>query len=754
VVGRDFLEKTFGKDPMKRLIVRLVALSLLAVLGMFAIAQAQRNSAQSDDESPVVVSRFSASGDTNDDDAPADPTARKVLGSDSRVRVIRDHDAEPAVYRGQKGAGVVPASNEVSEADDGAMVVVASGDETENTHADAPPAASAGRDYTGAARNYGSSSATSSGATAAAQDGSQDPRPSSIREATDAIDAAVKATISRDGLDATSEPSSENTSAPKYGNSRTYGSENTAPRNPVPRTFVPQPATPEAAQTPVATPVRPSAISANLVDAPVAAPARNIAAQEIPAQSTGAQGTGTPGSQDLEGAQTPGLTIEKVVPPEVQVGKTATFEIRIQNTSRSVARELQIIDQVPQGTRLVNTEPRADLGDRGELVWNLAALAPGATAVVRVELVPMIEGQIGSVARVRFAADASARTTVTKPQLTIEVVGDEQVMTGDDTVLAITVANPGSGEATDVILEADIPANLKHPAGTELEFEVGTLRPNESRRLELTMTGIKQGPASPTLIVRAAGVPAVEQAKQLEVVAPKLEVGIEGPKRRFLDRKSTHVVTVSNPGTAAATDVEVVAYLPSGMKFVEANNHGTYDARQHAVYWSLAELPAQRSGDVQLVTLPTESGDQVIKVEGKAERGLADAHTETISVEGVAALSFQISDLNDPLAIGGQAAYEVRVVNTGTKSASNVQVVAVLPAEMAAIDAKGPTSSALREGKIVFEPISRLAPKEQQVFQFRAEATKAGDLRIRVQLTSEEIRTPITQEESTRVFAD
>jgi hypothetical protein len=34
------------------------------------------------------------------------------------------------------------------------------------------------------------------------------------------------------------------------------------------------------------------------------------------------------------------------------------------------------------------------------------------------------------------------------------------------------------------------------------------------------------------------------------------------------------------------------------------------------------------------------------------------------------------------------------------------------------------------------------------------QCTSPGDMRVRVQLTSDEIRTPITKEESTRVFAD
>lgn len=735
---------------MKRPIVCLVAFSLLVVLGMFAIAQAQKLIVEDGGDTSVVVSRFTDSAADRDDqtasdDGPTDPLQHRVLGVDPRVHVMRDDQAEP-VYRGQPRAGVVLAAHDdaIDSRGAGQAVTVVAGDNAGDASAtvssgDVPrslAAAPAERDYGDAARkyaaddevpdaksgsavadrphSYANSSRVAQDSTAGADAQPESSQLSSVRDATDAIDAEVAATRRGNGDAPAAQP------------------EISASREAIPKAAPMQPST---AQTPQS---RPADVPTTHIGDPAA----------------GAVGTGTPGSRDLEGAQSPSLTIEKVVPGEVQVGKTAQFEIRVQNTGRSVARELQVVDQVPQGARLVNTEPRADLGDRGELIWNLAALEPGATAIVRVELAPMVEGQIGSVARVRFSADASARTTVTKPQITVDVVAPEQVMIGEEAMLAITVSNPGSGEATGVILEADIPANLKHPAGTELEFEVGSLRPNESRRLELTVTAAKQGPASPTLIARAAGVPAAEKSLQMEVVAPKLQVGVEGPKRRFLDRKSTHVVTVSNPGTAAATDIELVAYLPRGMKFVEANNHGTYDASQHAVYWSLAELPPQRSGDVQLVTMPTESGEQLLRVEGKATRGLADQCEETISVEGVAALSFQISDLADPLAVGGQASYEVRVVNTGSKSASNVQVVAILPTEMAATDAKGPTASKLVDGKIVFQPIVRLAPKEEQVFQFRAEATKAGDLRVRVQLTSDEIQQPITQEESTRVFAD
>ena len=66
------------------------------------------------------------------------------------------------------------------------------------------------------------------------------------------------------------------------------------------------------------------------------------------------------------------------------------------------------------------------------------------------------------------------------------------------------------------------------------------------------------------------------------------------------------------------------------MKFVETNNAGQYDPRSHAVYWSLEELPAEQSGEVQLVTLPIEPGDQKLRFEGYADMGLNDSLEKTI----------------------------------------------------------------------------------------------------------------------------
>src|SRR5205085_7863574 len=124
--------------------------------------------------------------------------------------------------------------------------------------------------------------------------------------------------------------------------------------------------------------------------------------------------------------------------------------------------------------------------------------------------------------------------------------------------------------------------------------------------------------------------------------APQLQIGVEGPKRRFLERQATYNVQIANPGTAAARDVELAAFLPRGMKFVATDSQGQYDASQHAVFWSLAELPPAKAGVVKLTTVPVEAGEQRLRIEGRAALNLTAAGEQIIQVDQAAELAHTV----------------------------------------------------------------------------------------------------------------
>lgn len=462
----------------------------------------------------------------------------------------------------------------------------------------------------------------------------------------------------------------------------------------------------------------------------------------------------TPGAKHLEGPQTPSLELEKIAPEEVQVGRPARFEIKVRNVGRAAAQNISIVDQVPQGTRLVDANPPCQRGADGTLRWNLGALGPGQETSIVMQLLPEQEGEIGSVAQVIFHSQAAVRTVATRPQIRIEYQSLERALIGDQVKVKLAVINRGSGATSNLVLEATLPEGLAHPAGAELEYPIGALRPGETRPIELTLKAIRPGAAPCSFVAREDEQIMAEERSQMEIIAPQLQVGVNGPKVRYLDRQATYNVAIANPGTAPATNLELTVFLPRGLKFVSADNQGQYDSQRHAVHWGLAELPAGVMGASQLVVVPTEPGEQRIRAEAKADLRLEHAYEQPVFVETLSELQFSVVDAADPIEVGSEASYEIVVQNRGSRAATNVRVAVEFPSELTPTAGDGPTAVGVRGQQLVIEPLPRLAPNSQITYQIRAKGIRKGDPRIRVLVASDEAPTPVAKEESTRVYSD
>lgn len=466
-----------------------------------------------------------------------------------------------------------------------------------------------------------------------------------------------------------------------------------------------------------------------------------------------ADGAGRPGERILEGLQTPAITIQKLAPTEIQVGKKCTFAVRVQNNSQRTAHNVQIHDEVPLGTQLIGAAPKANVSG-SHVSWDLGALSPGDERVVEMELMPTDEGELGSVAMVTFAAQASAKVRCTKPQLALRLTAGPRVMIGQQHIVQIEIANPGSGDATGVMLLETVPEGVSHEAGPALEFEVGALRPGESKQLDLVLTAEQAGRIRNAMTARADAGLEVEAVCEFEVIAPDLKVSVEGPKQRYLERPATYTVSVDNPGTASAKEVQLITQLPKGLQFVSANNMGEYDAATHSVRWSLAELPANERGTVELTALPVEAGEHTLQVASRAEQGLEDSTEAHVRVDGLVALSFEVEAADGAVEVGGEIAYDVTVVNQGSKAATNVQIVAAIPQGLRATGGQGATRHVVQGDKVVFAPLAQLAPKAEAKFRIQVQGLRAGDLRTKIMVTADEVTEPITKEQSTHVYAD
>jgi uncharacterized membrane protein len=347
------------------------------------------------------------------------------------------------------------------------------------------------------------------------------------------------------------------------------------------------------------------------------------------------------------------------------------------------------------------------------------------------------------------------RTLVTKPILSIEHSGPEKVMIGDRVPLEIQVHNRGDGAAKKVMLLESIPAQLKYADDfRELEYEIGTLGPNQSRKITLTLAAASVGSFKNIVQVTGEGDLSAQHSIDMEVISPKLEISSDGPNRRYLKRNASHSFTVQNTGTAISTNLDMIAKLPRGVRFVSANNEGQFDPGSNAVYWSLESLNIGQSASVTVTTTPVETGPQDIDFIAAADLQLKENLRQPMLVEHLVDLFFEIDDLEDHIEIGSETKYRIRLVNQGTKPAVNVQLSLACDPGIRPISCDGDIPGEVRGQEVMFAPVTSLNPGEELIVIVTAAGAATGEHRIAAILRSDDSEFNISKEESTRVYSD
>ena len=153
----------------------------------------------------------------------------------------------------------------------------------------------------------------------------------------------------------------------------------------------------------------------------------------------------------------------------------------------------------------------------GELVWKLGTIKPGEEETVEVELMPTAEGEIGSVATVRFRRrgvgpdrghQAGAADRGPRPA--------SQVLIGEEIKLTITVSNPGSGVATGVVLEERVPAGVAASGRHRAGIRGGRLEAQREPQAGADAGG-QPGPARSTNVLVARGDASLHTEDRLEM---------------------------------------------------------------------------------------------------------------------------------------------------------------------------------------------------------------------------------------------
>jgi hypothetical protein len=167
----------------------------------------------------------------------------------------------------------------------------------------------------------------------------------------------------------------------------------------------------------------------------------------------------------------------------------------------------------------------------------------------------------------------------------------------------------------------------------------------------------------------------------------------------------------------------------------------------------------------------------VVRTTVNAEAVCAQQVSATIQtrMEAISALLLEVVDTNDPVQVGREVNYVITVKNQGDKLDRNIRLVVTLPEEEEFASAPGqfqpqqmnagqpnkadnaPANAdagvpPAQGGKQILFVIPELGPKQTATVNLNCKALRPGDVRFRVDMTSENLTKPVMETESTKLF--
>jgi uncharacterized repeat protein (TIGR01451 family) len=301
-------------------------------------------------------------------------------------------------------------------------------------------------------------------------------------------------------------------------------------------------------------------------------------------------------------------------------------------------------------------------------------------------------------------------------EIWVEKTGSTSPVTpGAVMTYSLTVTNDGPSDAESVVVTDTLPAEVTFVAANPpqaggpnpLVWTLGTLTPNESRSIVITVTVNPDVTAGFTnTVIITTTTPGDDSDNNVDDwsvdVLPDVEIWVEktGSASPVTPGEvMTYSLTVTNDGPSDAEDVVVTDTLPAEVTFIAANPPQA--GGPNPLVWNLGTLTPNESRSI-LITVTvdpdvTAGFTNTVIITTTTPGDDSDNNVDDWSVDVTVPLTAEIRVLKtgsaSPVMPGGVMTYSLTVTNDGPSDAENVVVTDTLPAEVTFVAASPPQAS-------------------------------------------------------------
>ena len=446
------------------------------------------------------------------------------------------------------------------------------------------------------------------------------------------------------------------------------------------------------------------------------------------------------------------VQLDKIIPNEVGLNRAFNYTIKISNLTETNLTDIIVTELLPDNFKYMSSNPAAKSEEK-KLIWNIDSLGPKANKQFSVSGMATYTAPLEHCTTVITPViPACASIAVIQPELKLTKTAPAEVLLCDLIPVRYVVTNAGTGSIQNVKVIENLPAGLRSTDGkSELVFDAGALGAGQSRQFTAELRATQTGTfVSSAIATSTTGLRVESSATSTSVGMPVLTISKVGPDNLYIGRPAAYEITITNTSNVIAKNAILEDTIPDGVAEVKATAGAKLSGSK--LIWEFGTLEPNASKNVRVTYTPTKAGTLINSATASAYCAEAVTSTMKTSVTGIPALAMEVVDIEDPVRIGSNATYVIRVENQGSATATNIRVACLLENNVQYVSSAGATVGSLEGQTVRFYPLGSLAPKAQAAWRVVVEAVRPGDVRFKVVMNADQLGRPVEKTESTQIY--
>ncbi|MEZ6117252.1 MAG: hypothetical protein R3C28_11845 [Pirellulaceae bacterium] len=283
--------------------------------------------------------------------------------------------------------------------------------------------------------------------------------------------------------------------------------------------------------------------------------------------------------------------------------------------------------------------------------------------------------------------------------LQLRLLGPPTADTNAPVTYEMEVYNPGTAPTTNVSLHSMIPVDMEYQSsdppgqvsGSRVDWNMGTLAPNERRVISLSLWPTRAGRVVHVVAAEGADVPPVEQQAETEISNRALFIEMFGPDPNLplnVGDLAKYTIKIKNQSRARVENIQIADRFDEGLRHLRvepgSNAAGPGESNSPLMWDGFGSLDPGETREIGLnfeITAPGRHCHELV-----ASGVGTDPATVSACVTAVQPVrpnaQIRISATPQSIPVGGELEFFITVDNTGNAPLNGMVVEVLLPPEL------------------------------------------------------------------------